>query len=90
MYFFCSAFNGSDKEYSVDILGQEVTVNCSAGTHNHGSSKVKLTNVVDYNWELRFYVGQLLAIHLNGQVIAYGIRGLLIVLNNLFIIYYLT
>lgn len=68
-------FNGSDKEYSIEILGQEVTVNCSAGNHNHGSSKVKLTDVVDYNWELRFYVGQLLAVHLNGHVIAYGMKG---------------
>ncbi|KAK5646369.1 hypothetical protein RI129_004833 [Pyrocoelia pectoralis] len=68
-------FNGSDKEYSIEILGQEVTVNCSSGNHNHGSSKVKLTDVVDYNWELRFYVGQLLAVHLNGHVIAYGMKG---------------
>ncbi|KAF5295034.1 hypothetical protein FQR65_LT10587 [Abscondita terminalis] len=69
------SFNNSDKEYSVEILAQEVTVNCSAGNHNHGSSKVKLTDVVDYNWELRFYVGQLLAVHLNGRVIAYGMNG---------------
>lgn len=68
-------FNDSDKEYSFEILAQEVTVNCSAGNHNHGSSKVKLTDVVDYNWELRFYVGQLLAVHLNGRVIAYGMKG---------------
>lgn len=60
----------------MEILAQEVTINCSDGNHNHGSSKVKLTNVVDYQWELRFYTGQLIAIHVGGKIFAYAIKGL--------------
>lgn len=70
-----SNFKGCEAEYSAEVLAQDVTINCSPGTHNHGSSKVKLTNVVDYQWELRFYIGQLIAIHISEKVIAYAIKG---------------
>lgn len=53
-----------------------VVVSTNAGNHDHGSSKVKLTNLVDYNWEPKFYPGQLLAIHLSGNFLAYSIKGL--------------
>ncbi|XP_025833664.1 enhancer of mRNA-decapping protein 4 isoform X2 [Agrilus planipennis] len=69
------SFDGFDSKYSARILTQDVTVNCSVGTHHHGSSNVKLTNVVDYNWELRYSNGQMLAVHIDGNVIAYGMKG---------------
>ncbi|KAK9701745.1 WD40 region of Ge1, enhancer of mRNA-decapping protein [Popillia japonica] len=68
-------FKGSDSEYSAAIVAQDVTVNCSAGTHDDGSSKVKLTNLVEYQWEFKYYIGQLIAIHIDGKIIAYGIKG---------------
>lgn len=52
-----------------------MTINCNTGSHNHGSSKVKLTNVVDYNWEQKYYTGHLLAVHVTGKYFAYGIKG---------------
>lgn len=73
--FFYSSFPGNDSKYSVTIVAEDVKVTCSAGNHNHGSSKVKLTNVVDYNWEHKYYTGHLLAVHIAGKFFAYGIKG---------------
>lgn len=58
------------------MYATDVVVTTNAGNHDHGSSKVKLTNLVDYNWEPKFYHGQLLAIHLSGNYLAYSIKGL--------------
>ncbi|GJQ69671.1 putative enhancer of mRNA-decapping protein, partial [Trypoxylus dichotomus] len=68
-------FKGSDSEYTAAIVAQDVTVNCSTGLHDDGSSKVKLTNLVEYQWEFKYYIGQLIAIHIDGKIIAYGIKG---------------
>lgn len=57
------------------MFGRDITVIPSAGGHDSGSSKVKLQNMVDYTWEERFYTGQLLAVHMGGKYIAYGIKG---------------
>ncbi|XP_008200206.1 enhancer of mRNA-decapping protein 4 isoform X2 [Tribolium castaneum] len=68
-------YTDSDTEYSAKIVGHEVTVQCNSGQHNHGSSKVKLINRIDYNWEFHYYRGQLVAVHINGKIIAYGMKG---------------
>lgn len=60
---------------SVLVNTDNVTVIPSGGDHTIGSSKVKMTNVVDYTWEQRFYTGQILAVHISGKYIAYGIQG---------------
>lgn len=60
---------------SVLVTNDNVTVIPSRGDHAIGSSKVKMTNVVDYTWEQRFYTGQILAVHISGKYIAYGIQG---------------
>ncbi|XP_051858129.1 enhancer of mRNA-decapping protein 4 homolog isoform X1 [Drosophila albomicans] len=45
------------------------------GTHVHGSSKVKLKNVVDYKWEHKYYYpGHLVAVHRDGKHLAYAIN----------------
>lgn len=46
-----------------------------SGKHDHGSSKVKLKNIVDYKWEARHYPGRLIAVHIDGKIIAYSIKG---------------
>lgn len=51
-----------------------VTGSC-VGTHDHGSSKIKLTNIVDYKWKEKNYSGHLIAVHLNGRHVAYAIKG---------------
>lgn len=67
----------------MSLVAEDIKVTCSTGNHNHGSSKVKLTNVVDYNWEHKYYTGHLLAIHVDGKFFAYGIKGKLFVINIL-------
>lgn len=57
------------------MFASKVNVVPSPGDHESGSSKVKLHNIVDYTWEERFYTGQLLAVHIGGDYIAYGIKG---------------
>ncbi|KAL3282525.1 hypothetical protein HHI36_005706 [Cryptolaemus montrouzieri] len=66
---------GAETDYTVYVNSKEVFIHCKSGVHHHGSSKVKLTNKIDYNWELRFYHGQLVAVHINGKVLAYAMKG---------------
>lgn len=73
-------FTGTDERNSSEVFCEKVTIVPSSGLHETGSSKVKLKNVVDFSWELRFYTGQLLAVHVGGKYVAYGIKGKLHVL----------
>lgn len=41
---------------------------------SHGSSKVKLKNIIGYKWETKNYPGRLIAIHKEGKIIAYSIN----------------
>lgn len=67
-------FNGQEDQHSVELYSQNVTIIPSSGGHDHGSSKVKLKNIVDFTWEHNFYTGQLLAVHMSGKYLAYGIK----------------
>lgn len=71
-----SKYSGPDTEFSTEIKGENVIVHCVQGTHNHGSSKVKLIDRIDYNWEFKYYHGNLVAAHIGGKVIAYGMKGI--------------
>lgn len=68
-------FTGTDERNSSEVFCERVTIIPSSGLHETGSSKVKLKNVVDFSWEWRFYTGQLLAVHVGGKYVAYGIKG---------------
>lgn len=68
-------FNKDEKQHCFEINGRNVTVLGSLGKHDHGSSKVKLKNIVDYKWEQRNYPGRLIACHGEGKLIAYAITG---------------
>ncbi|XP_037957613.1 enhancer of mRNA-decapping protein 4 homolog isoform X2 [Teleopsis dalmanni] len=65
-------FNGS--EFYKKVLYKNVNVVCGSGKHDHGSSRVKLKNIVDYKWEHKYYPGHLVALHLDGTHIAYVIN----------------
>uniref|UniRef100_A0A2H1VPN5 SFRICE_027362 n=1 Tax=Spodoptera frugiperda TaxID=7108 RepID=A0A2H1VPN5_SPOFR len=69
------SFSDGDGVCSAEVFSTNVLVNTNAGNHDHGSSKVKLKNLVDYNWEPKFYSGQLLAIHTSGKYLAYCIKA---------------
>lgn len=68
-------FTGQEDQHSVELCSTNVTIVPSPGGHNHGSSKVKLKNIVDFTWEHHLYTGQLLAVHVSGKYLAYGIKG---------------
>lgn len=69
------AFAEGDGMSCIEVYSSDVVVTINTGNHDHGSSKVKLKNLVDYNWEPKFYPGQLLAIHISGKYLAYSIKG---------------
>ncbi|XP_055597702.1 enhancer of mRNA-decapping protein 4 homolog isoform X2 [Uranotaenia lowii] len=66
-------FDRDEKQHCFEIGGQSVTVVGNDGKHDHGSSKVKLKNLVDYKWEQKNYPGRLIACHRDGKLIAYAI-----------------
>ncbi|XP_037297745.1 enhancer of mRNA-decapping protein 4 isoform X2 [Manduca sexta] len=69
------SFSEGDGVCNAEVFSSYVTVTTNAGNHDHGSSKVKLKNLVDYNWEPKFYSGQLLAMHMSGKYLAYSIKA---------------
>ncbi|KAL7302340.1 hypothetical protein TKK_0005001 [Trichogramma kaykai] len=68
-------FSGSSEQQTVEISQADVKIIPSPGDHNHGSSKVKLKNIVDFTWEHKYHAGQLLAVHVSGKYLAYGIKA---------------
>lgn len=75
--FYFSVFNKDKKQQCIDIGGQDVTIVGGTGKHDHGSSRVKLANIVDYKWEQKHYPGRLIACHNEGKLVAYAIKGML-------------
>ncbi|XP_021701680.1 enhancer of mRNA-decapping protein 4 homolog isoform X1 [Aedes aegypti] len=67
-------FNKDKKQQCIDIGGQDVTIVGGTGKHDHGSSRVKLANIVDYKWEQKHYPGRLIACHNEGKLVAYAIK----------------
>lgn len=45
----------------------------SSGDHDLGSSKLQISNVVNFGWEFQYCHGQLVAVHKLGTYFAYGI-----------------
>lgn len=73
--FLHREFTGQEDHHSVDLYSTDVTIFPSPGGQDHGSSKVKLKNIVDFTWEPNFYTGQLLAVHMSGKYLAYGLKA---------------
>ncbi|KAL0109971.1 hypothetical protein PUN28_013544 [Cardiocondyla obscurior] len=67
-------FSGREDQHSVELCSTNVTIISSPGDHDHGSSKVKLKNIVDFTWDHHLYTGQLLAVHVSGKYLAYGLK----------------
>ncbi|XP_034937441.1 enhancer of mRNA-decapping protein 4 [Chelonus insularis] len=68
-------FSGDEDYHSTEVFCTTVTIVPSPVENNYGSSKVKLKNIVDFSWEPHFYTGQLLAVHMSGKYLAYGIKA---------------
>ncbi|XP_075151903.1 uncharacterized protein LOC142225942 isoform X1 [Haematobia irritans] len=70
------SFKPGDKQCCQEISNRNVRVIANPGKHDHGSSKVKLKNIVDYKWEVKNYPGHLIAVHIDEKHIAYVINAL--------------
>ena len=55
------------------MKGSEVNIVTSKGNHDGVSSMLKIKNIVNFGWEHKCYPGQLVASHMSGTYIAYGI-----------------
>lgn len=66
----------SEEKPCYEVKGQNVDIYVDARRQDehHGSSRVKVKNIVDYKWEAKKYHGRLIAVHRDGQVIAYSIK----------------
>ncbi|CRK91082.1 CLUMA_CG004770, isoform A [Clunio marinus] len=70
------AFNNADDvQHCYETNGANVVVQVQPRSgFSHGSSMVKLKNIIGYKWEKKDYPGHLIAIHKDGKVIAYSIN----------------
>nr|XP_040232617.2 enhancer of mRNA-decapping protein 4 homolog isoform X1 [Anopheles coluzzii] len=67
-------FNADDSQHSFKTTDKNITVVCTEGKHDRGSSKIKLVNVVNFKWEQKNYPGRLIACHKDCYLLAYSIR----------------
>ena len=51
----------------------QVVVVPSSGDHDLGSSKLQISNIVNFGWEFQYSYGQLVAVHKAGTYFAYAI-----------------
>ncbi|XP_065357524.1 enhancer of mRNA-decapping protein 4 homolog [Calliphora vicina] len=68
------SFKSGDKQCCHEIKSKNVKIIANPGTHDHGSSKVKLKSIVDYIWEVKHYPGHLIAVDIDEKYIAYVIN----------------
>ncbi|KAK6618943.1 hypothetical protein RUM44_003324 [Polyplax serrata] len=68
-------FTGEDDQHTEELTCTRVTLIPSDGKREKCSPNVNLKSVVDYTWEHRIYTGQLLAVHIGGRFIAYGLKA---------------
>uniref|UniRef100_A0A182QTQ4 Uncharacterized protein n=1 Tax=Anopheles farauti TaxID=69004 RepID=A0A182QTQ4_9DIPT len=67
-------FGAEASQHSFKTSDKNVTVVCTEGKHDRGSSKIKLVNVVNFKWEQKNYPGRLIACHKDCYLLAYSIR----------------
>ena len=66
----CNSFSVYDRE--VDIVSSHAS---GLNQTTPGSNKVKINPVVNFDWEHKRYIGNLVAAHRNGVNIAYTLKG---------------
>lgn len=65
-----------EEDVSVDMCGTEVQVSVSCPRENDGSSnRVKIKNIVDYTWDLKYNYGKQISLHMSGTYLAYGLKA---------------
>ncbi|KAK7478360.1 hypothetical protein BaRGS_00030364 [Batillaria attramentaria] len=69
--------SSSDIENSFSVYGREVDIYIAPSLDGPraGSNKVKITPVVNHAWEQRYYYGNLVAVHRDGDFVAFVLKG---------------
>ncbi|GFS16803.1 enhancer of mRNA-decapping protein 4 [Elysia marginata] len=65
-------------EDSASVYSPEVEIHVAATDNTSmsaGSNKVKIIPVVNHQWELKYYYGNLVAVHRDSDFMAYALRG---------------
>ncbi|XP_049516838.1 enhancer of mRNA-decapping protein 4-like isoform X5 [Dermacentor silvarum] len=66
----------SEEDVSVDVCGTEVQVVVSRPREDASSSnRVKIKNIVDYSWELKYNFGKHICLHMSGTYLAYALKA---------------
>jgi hypothetical protein len=84
--FHFRRFDGNDEDCTHLLKENMTTIFASSGSHKKGSSKLTLKNFVDFNWEHSYYHGQLIALHISEDYIAYGFSKRKYSIINIYII----
>jgi len=71
-FFIYRKFIGNDDECTLLVQENCTAIFPSKKSHTKGSSNLTLKNFVDFKWDHRYYRGQLIALHINEKLIAYG------------------
>lgn len=67
---------GSDSSNSHAVYGREVVVKTSASSASaSGSNKVKISPIVSYDWVIKHYKGQQVAVDKQQKYVAYALKG---------------
>ncbi|XP_067652269.1 enhancer of mRNA-decapping protein 4-like isoform X1 [Haliotis asinina] len=72
---------GNDNQNSFSVYGRDVDVFLGETRVGEslvttaGSNKVKITPVVNYDWEPKYYIGNLVAVHRDNDFVAYVLKG---------------
>ncbi|CAM1331847.1 EDC4 (predicted), partial [Pycnogonum litorale] len=65
---------GNSVDVTHGVHASDVIVHQAPATQTKGSSKVKIRNIVDYGWEHKYYCGNVVAVHMSGNFMAYAIK----------------
>ncbi len=68
---------GNDNSNTYNVFGKDVEIISSKNSSQsriNASNKIKVNRIVNYDWEPRYYNGNLIAVHKNGQFFAYSIK----------------
>ncbi|ESO82694.1 hypothetical protein LOTGIDRAFT_108799, partial [Lottia gigantea] len=67
---------GNDAANSFSVYGKEVDIFTSSNQSSAGSNKVKITPVVNFDWDPKYYIGNLVAVHRDNVFMAYVLKGM--------------
>jgi hypothetical protein len=72
------AENASYKITSNDVELRQPSKQAQNASSQMASSKIKVNKIVNYDWEHKYYYGNIMSVHKNGDILVYALRSKLI------------